>query len=172
MIRPAVLADLPAVAAAERAAAGLFAGTHMAWAVEGPTLPRWRLRAGVARGLLLVADTGRVAGFIIAAPAYGTLFIEEFSVAPAYQRQGLGRALLAALEARARARGVAALTLTTDRTLPWNAPFYARCGFAEVAGPDWLMARLRRQRGHEFRCAMRKPLPPLAEPSRPRKLPA
>jgi hypothetical protein len=71
----------------------------------------------------------------------------------------LGRALLAALERLARARGVAALTLTTDRTLPWNAPFYARRGFAEVAGPDWLMARLRGQPGHEFRCAMRKPLP-------------
>ena len=75
MIRWGTLADLPAVAAVERSAAALFAGTHMAWAASGPTLPRRLLRRGVARGLLLVADRGGPVGFIVAAPAYGTLFI-------------------------------------------------------------------------------------------------
>ena len=160
MIRFATLSDLPAVAAVERSASALFAGTHMDWAAGGPTLPRWRLRAGVRRGLLLVADEAGPAGFIIAAPAYGTLFIQELSVATPHQRRGLGRALLAALEARAHTLGMAALTLTTDRTLPWNRPFYARAGFVEVDGPDWLVARLVEQAryGNELarRCAMRK----------------
>jgi hypothetical protein len=28
------------------------------------------------------------------------------------------------------------VSLTTDRTLPWNAPFYARLGFELVEGDD------------------------------------
>lgn len=159
-VRLGTLADLPAVAAVERSASALFVGTHMAWAAGGLTLPRRLLRAGVARGLLLVADEGGPVGFIIAAPAYGTLFIEELSVAGPQQRRGLGRALLAAMEGRARELGVAALTLTTDRTLPWNGPFYASAGFSETDGPVWLMARLREQarQGNDAarRCAMRK----------------
>ncbi len=160
MIRLGTLADLPAVAAVERSASTLFAGTHMAWAAGGLTLPRRLLRRGVARGLLLVVDHGGPVGFIVAAPAYNTLFIEEFSVASRHQRLGFGRQLLAAMEQRARELGVAALTLTTDRTLPWNAPFYATAGFSEVAGPAWLIARLRAQarQGNDVtrRCAMQK----------------
>jgi hypothetical protein len=43
----------------------------------------------------------------------------------------------------APALGCARLSLTTDRWLAWNAPFYARHGFAEVAAhdpalPEWL----------------------------------
>jgi GNAT superfamily N-acetyltransferase len=160
MIRLATLADLPAVAEVERSASTLFAGTHMGWAADGPTLPRRMLRAGVARGLLLVADEDGPVGFIVASPAYGTLFIEELSVAATHQRRGLGRALLAAMQTRARELGVPALTLTTDRTLPWNRPFYASAGFVEVDTLDWLMARLKAQAryGNELarRCAMRK----------------
>lgn len=160
MIRPAVLADLPAVAAVERSAAQLFAGTHMDWATRAPTLARWRLRRATARGLLLVAEEcDTVAGFVAAAPAWGTLYIEEFSVALPRQRRGLGRALLAALEHRAWALGIPALTLTTDRALPWNAPLYARMGFVAVSEPAWLMARLATQPDSARRCAMRKAIP-------------
>jgi GNAT superfamily N-acetyltransferase len=160
MIRPATLADLPAVAAVERSASALFAGTHMDWAAGGLTLPRRMLRAGVARGTLLVADEGGPMGVNVSGPAYGTLFFEELSVAVPHQRRGVGRALLVAMERRARELGVAALTLTTDRTLAWNRPFYASAGFSEVDGPEWLMARLREQAraGNDpaRRCAMSK----------------
>jgi len=32
--------------------------------------------------------------------------------------------------------GFSALTLTTFRDVPWNAPFYARLGFVEIAEPE------------------------------------
>jgi hypothetical protein len=38
--------------------------------------------------------------------------------------------------AHARARGHAAITLTTFRDVAWNGPWYARNGFAVVDDPD------------------------------------
>ncbi|MDR7187401.1 ribosomal protein S18 acetylase RimI-like enzyme [Microbacterium sp. BE35] len=48
----------------------------------------------------------------------------------ASQRQGVGRALMAALRDRATAEGIAALTLITDRDMPAFG-FYAGLGFRE-----------------------------------------
>ena len=48
------------------------------------------------------------------------------------QKRGAGRALMAAVAGDARARGLRAVTLTTFRDIPWNAPFYSRLGFAEA----------------------------------------
>ncbi|WP_231929553.1 hypothetical protein [Micromonospora inositola] len=31
-------------------------------------------------------------------------------------------------------QGLPALTLTTFRNVPWNGPYYARCGFRELTG--------------------------------------
>jgi GNAT superfamily N-acetyltransferase len=42
---------------------------------------------------------------------------------------GLGRALLDHAAEPAAAAGVSALTLTTFADVPWNAPYYVRCGF-------------------------------------------
>lgn len=162
MIRPGRFDDLTALAAVERSASELFAGTHMHWAAGGPTLPRRLLTEAVERGLLFVADPGRPAGFIVAAPSYNTLYVQELSVARSHQRRGLGSQLMAALVAHGKAQGRDAITLTTDRDLPWNRPFYARMGFVELVGaacPPWLAARLRTQAEHgndpARRCAMR-----------------
>jgi hypothetical protein len=62
--------------------------------------------------------------------------------------------------AEAARRGLA-VSLTTDRTLRWNAPFYARLGFVllkDAAVPPDLQARLDSQVAAGFdpaqRCAM------------------
>lgn len=34
--------------------------------------------------------------------------------------------------AHARAKGLLAITLTTFKNVPWNAPFYARLGFEQL----------------------------------------
>lgn len=73
------------------------------------------------------------------------LHILELSVARAAQGRGLGAALLNAAILGAPALGRAQLSLTTDRWLAWNAPFYARHGFVERSAddpalPDWLAA--------------------------------
>jgi hypothetical protein len=63
--------------------------------------------------------------------------------------------------AAARERGDRLAILTTDRTLAWNAPFYARLGFRIVEG-DAIPAEARRRLtgqyaagfSPEHRCAM------------------
>ena len=58
------------------------------------------------------------------------IFIDEFFIFPESQRQGIGRALMAAVRERATAEGMAALTLITDRDMP-AFDFYAGLGFRE-----------------------------------------
>ncbi|MBR8656829.1 GNAT family N-acetyltransferase [Achromobacter sp. Marseille-Q0513] len=132
-VRPALLADLPGLAAIERSAAARFAGTPMRWAVEGDTLPVDILRQAQAAGLLWVAEAdGQPGGFALAEPMDGSLFLLEMSVALPRQGRGLGSALLAAVIAHARDGGYASVLLTTDRELSWNGPYYRRRGFFEL----------------------------------------
>lgn len=58
-----------------------------------------------------------------------SLHVHEFHVAPAFHRQGIGRALMAAVEEHARAEGMRRLALETQTS---NAPairFYRALGF-------------------------------------------
>ena len=62
------------------------------------------------------------------------IFIEELFVAPDCQRQGHGAALMEALEAYAKARGLVSITLLTARGYPSFA-FYEKRGYRAL---DWL----------------------------------
>ena len=62
--------------------------------------------------------------------------VEQVSVATAHAGQGLGALLIDHLGALARADGRPALTLTTFRDVPWNAPYYRRLGFVPVDPAD------------------------------------
>lgn len=93
------------------------------------------------------------------------LHIWQLAVVPVAQGHGLGRALMQHAIATARTHGLAGLSLTTFRHVPWNAPFYSRLGFRILeAGemPHALAALLDREAAHglpaEKRCAMVLPL--------------
>ena len=58
--------------------------------------------------------------------------LEEVDVEPSHGRRGLGTALVRAVCEWAAASSFPMLTLTTFRAVPWNLPFYARLGFAEI----------------------------------------
>ena len=58
--------------------------------------------------------------------------IDQVSVISAHARRGLGATLIENLAATARTEGRPALTLTTFRDVPWNAPYYQRLGFVIV----------------------------------------
>ncbi|WP_405495719.1 GNAT family N-acetyltransferase [Streptomyces sp. NBC_00096] len=79
------------------------------------------LRAGTGAGVPV--------GYLIADRVDGNLHIEQVSVHPSSARRRIGRSLLEHLAELAKAEGVPALTLTTFTDVPWNAPYYARCGF-------------------------------------------
>lgn len=103
-------------------------------------------------GLLFVApDRDDVpVGFVCGLPIDGTpdVHLHEIDVRRAHQGRGLGRQLITHLAAASAARGARALTLTTYRDVPFNAPLYRRLGFTEL--PDHLHPRwLRTLRDHE-----------------------
>jgi GNAT superfamily N-acetyltransferase len=81
----------------------------------------------------------------------GCLHVEQVSVDPGCARRGLGRALLDYAAERAAAAGIPAMKLTTFADVPWNAPYYLRCGF-RVLGDAEVTAGLRaiRQREASF----------------------
>ncbi len=96
--------------------------------------PRHLLEAALAEALLLVAtdDENRPVAFLAAHPHDGGLYIGEIDVARAWQRRGIGRALMRKAIDEARKRHLWGTMLTTERSVPFNAPFYASLGFREV----------------------------------------
>ncbi|WAA64772.1 GNAT family N-acetyltransferase [Microbacterium oxydans] len=76
-----------------------------------------------------------VVGFVHVLELDGHAHLEQLSVLPAFGRRGIGRRLVEAALAEARERGHTEITLRTYAEVPWNAPFYASCGFV-VTEPD------------------------------------
>ncbi len=86
--------------------------------------------------LVAAGPDDRPVGFAAAAPLDAFLHLAELSVDPNHGRIGVGRALIEAVAALARRRGLAGITLTTFRDVPFNAPFYAGLGFGEMKLAD------------------------------------
>lgn len=91
------------------------------------------------------------------------LHIDELDVQDGQHGKGLGKRLLGHARDWARAHGLASLSLTTFRGIPWNAPYYARFGFREWPpgeAPASVRQALRNEaaKGLSDRCAMVMPL--------------
>ncbi|MFQ4147498.1 GNAT family N-acetyltransferase [Arthrobacter sp. LAPM80] len=86
-------------------------------------------------------------GFVRLEIVDGQAHLEQLAVSPDHAGQGIGRALVAAAKAWAREAGFAAMTLSTFSKVPFNAPFYASCGFVEFPAGMWgpELAALRRK---------------------------
>jgi GNAT superfamily N-acetyltransferase len=131
---------VPALQDVERAAGARFRSVGMVDIAAADPTPQFILEERAALGRLLVAISPEraPASFLIWSPLDGRAYIEEVSVDPAHAGQRLGARLIAALEDDVRGRH-AALSLTTFRDVPWNAPYYASLGFTELprdqAGP-------------------------------------
>jgi predicted N-acetyltransferase YhbS len=144
-IRPALTIEIEAVRAIERASAQRFIGLMDALAADEPS-PASVLADRIETGGLLVARTdGALAAFVMFRPVGDSLYIEQIDVLPAFERRRIGASLIEAVAERAREDGLARLTLSTFRDVPWNAPYYRRLGFADIADqkltPDLLEIR-------------------------------
>jgi GNAT superfamily N-acetyltransferase len=115
----------------ERAAATLFAPEDLSPEQREQITPECDFEAAAREGRLWVAltDEGNAVGFALATELDGDAHLLELDVHPAHGRKGIGAALVRRVVAWARARRLPAVTLTTFRHLPWNAPFYRRLGF-------------------------------------------
>ncbi|MCF8585236.1 GNAT family N-acetyltransferase [Enterobacter asburiae] len=160
--RPGDVASLPAI---ERAAGERFREHPcLAWLADGEVISAEQHLEYAERGLSWLAlANDQPVGFILAEAHPSSLFIVELSVDLDWQGKGIGRQLIACVADHARTLGLASLTLTTFRDVPWNAPFYARLGFEKMTT---LTPELRQKReeetahgfAYETRCAMRLPL--------------
>ncbi|MEP9091767.1 GNAT family N-acetyltransferase [Enterobacter cloacae] len=164
-VRPTRPGDVTALPAIERAAGQRFRDyPELAWLAEGEVISAEQHLDYAERGLSWLAlANDQPVGFILAELHVSSLFIVELSVHLDWQGKGIGRRLIACVADQARKRGLASLTLTTFRDVPWNAPFYARLGFEMITT---LTPELREKReeetahglAYDARCAMRLPL--------------
>jgi GNAT superfamily N-acetyltransferase len=81
---------------------------------------------------LVLAAGDPPVGFACVELVDGAAHLWQVSVHPGAARRGIGLALVQAVCTWAAELGLPAVTLTTFRDVPWNGPFYARLGFAEV----------------------------------------
>lgn len=163
-VRPTRGTDIGRLEAVERSAATLFrALPDLAWIADDHVAGPDTHRTAVAQGLSWVAvdAADQPIGFLIAAVEDDTdLHVLELSVAADHQGRGDGRALMQTARREAEARALSALTLTTFAGVAWNAPFYARLGYAVLTTgtmPAYLREALAAQAEHGLtdRVAMR-----------------
>jgi GNAT superfamily N-acetyltransferase len=131
MTRWAVSEELSGLVAVELAADRLFEqvgivfppGTTMVEEVEDPST--------------VLVEGVPPRGFALVGWVDGNLHLDQLAVHPDHMRQGIGGRLLTGVLDHARAAGAPAVTLTTFEKVPWNAPWYARHGFAVLAPEQW-----------------------------------
>lgn len=146
-VRLAVPADIPAIQATELAAGRLFAEIGMHHVAEDGAHETAVLTRYISADRAWVAESdGRVGGYALADVMDGAAHLEQVTVDPEWGRRGIGRRLIDAVVGWAKADGRSALTLLAFHDVPWNGPYYARLGFAELPddrlGPE--LAALRR----------------------------
>jgi GNAT superfamily N-acetyltransferase len=133
-IRPAHRDELTTLQDLELAAGVLFREIGMTDIAEHPPPPLEVFEQARATGLLWISvdSADRPTGFVLVKLIDGGVHIEQLSVHPEHQRQGIGRELIEYVDTWAAGRGTPLLTLTTFRNVPWNGPYYARLGFSEI----------------------------------------
>ncbi|QUH00188.1 GNAT family N-acetyltransferase [Saccharopolyspora erythraea] len=141
-LRTAEPGELPRLQSVEVASGEPFREIGMPEIADSPPLPLDALTAYQRAGRAWVAvEGGEPVAFVVVELVDGAAHIAQISVHPDHARRGIGRGLLDHVAAWAVERGIRSMTLTTFRTVPWNAPYYRRLGFREL-GTDEIGAGL------------------------------
>ena len=132
ILRKARDSDLPSVARLhsdswQRTYAGMLPDRFLTHDVPLRMAADWQ-PARLWRQHVLVAETGRLAGFAAADIGDGVLYVDNLHVAADRKGQGIGRQLMAAMAQKALSRGCARLWLTVLQDNTAALAFYARLG--------------------------------------------
>ncbi len=167
IIRLATEDDAKALQDVERSSGEAFRQIpDLSWIADDTVTAQERHETFIRQGTAWIAqgEDKIIAGFLTAELNADVLRIWQMSVRFDQQRRGIGRDLIRAAELWARSKKLIALTLTTFRDVPWNAPFYRSCGFnvVNLLGHPMLRATLEAEREAglpiEQRCAMMRQL--------------
>ena len=125
--------DLPLIPPIELAAARLLAG-HAPESVlaEASTVADLQQCLDLGHLWVALADDVSVGFAQVKTLEPEAAHLNEIDVHPDHGRRGLGTRLVNAVCDWAASNGFESVTLTTFRDVPWNMPFYARLGFAEI----------------------------------------
>lgn len=85
-----------------------------------------------ARHVHVLTETAAIKAIIVLIPEPDTLLLDNVAVDPEFQRQGLGRRLMAFAEHQARSAGFAAIRLYTHQTMVENILLYQQIGYQET----------------------------------------
>jgi GNAT superfamily N-acetyltransferase len=145
-IREARVDELSRLREIERAAGAPFREIGMPEIADDEPPSIEALTGYLRAGRAWVAAAGLPAGYLLADLVDDAVHIEQVSVDPRFARRGIGRRLIEHAAAHARRIGSTAMTLTTFAEVPWNGPYYERCGFVVI---EELTPGLRAVREHE-----------------------
>lgn len=117
------------------AAGAPFAAVGMADIADAEPMSADRLASYAAAGRSWVAVDHHAmpVGYVVVDVIDGGAHVEQISVHPDHQGQGVGRRLLDEVERWARDECMDAITLTTFIDVPWNGPLYRHLGFVALS---------------------------------------
>lgn len=129
-VRRATLADIPAIVALANEADKVYRAIIPPERWREPFMTEERLRTERSEREYLVALHG---GQVIGVAAWRVIglaaWLSRLFVRPDCQRRGIGKALVEAVEAKAREAGCEAVFLFTHRLAHWALRFYAACSY-------------------------------------------
>lgn len=130
-VRIAAARDLSDISRVERQAAQAFRDIGYPQLADGAATPIAWFEKGLEQGFLWVCvDEHDVPiGFALASLMDGLFYLEDISVNPQVQRQGVGDALLQQVIDHAKFLYCSSLVLSTLMSAPWTEPFYRKHGF-------------------------------------------
>ncbi|MDH6238379.1 GNAT family N-acetyltransferase [Cryobacterium sp. CG_9.6] len=139
MHRLATVNDLFRIQEIERAAGQTFRTVGMESVAEDEPISAAVFESFLNEGeaWVTVSDDRFVIAYLLVEPLDGAMHVEQVTVHPSVARRGIGARLLDVANERATERKLDALTLTTFRDVPWNAPYYTRLGFGVIASERW-----------------------------------
>ena len=149
-LRPLRTHDIARVQQIEREAGQAFREVGLPAIADDDPYDVDELEAYIAsgRGWVIEDEPDHPLGYVVVDVLDGAAHVEQVSVDPTASGRRLGRALLDHVAQWARTEGLAGVTLTTFRDVPWNAPYYERLGYRVLAEHE-LGSELVGRRDHE-----------------------